>query len=325
MSFSPIKTNVVVAMGSTTVQGVRYDRNGKGHILFQDGITNPPGIKTKDTPENREHIKDFLYYLSRFVNPGMMVVIVNSAGYSLDGGKKKGDQIGIPYSLVDNIDNFADKSFMGIVSDIVMTAGNESLRGIFTVVNRNYKTSDGEEISGQWAKQIQSYLVSIGHTFTKCAPDNIGWMIDVGGKSATLYEKQTINQSGAKTVTIFTKKGTYFSDTSPNSLIVKPSDFQDALSVELQKMVTDHSIDLKATVILQTGDARDKCVLADIISSDVAYHGFLPPAIESEYEALDFNRTVIKSDISTGCVFTPSASGVITVKNIPVAGMCSIM
>jgi hypothetical protein len=90
-------------------------------------------------------------------------------------------------------------------------------------------------------------------------------------------------------------------------------------------MVTDHGIDLKVTAILQTGDARDKCALADIISSDVAYHGFLPPAIESKYEALDFNRTVIKSDISCGCILTTTAPGIITVENIPAVGMCSIM
>jgi len=317
---STISTNVVLSMGSTSTQGAWFDSKGKVHILFQEGITNPPGIKTKDTPENREHLKDFLYYVAQFVHLGKRVIIVNSAGYSIDGGKKKGDQIGDPYSLIDNIENFADKSFVGILSDIVLTPGNESLRSIFTVVNRNYKTSDGEEISGQWAKQIKDYLISLG----LC---NIRWMVDIGGKSATLYKRQDISSTSGRNDYIFVKEGTYFSEVAPNTLIKTPNEFRTELSTELEKMVIEKGVVLKDTCLLQTGMARDENT-DELFSKEVAYHGFLPQAVESQYEAVDFCRTVIKSDISTGCTLTATSKGSITVHNIPtssILGGCSIM
>ena len=154
--------NVFVAMGSTTTQGFYFDSRGNMIILFTEDFPNPPTCKTTDTVDNRNRILSFFNHLIQFNNEGNRVVFVNSIGYSIDGGKKKGAEIGPAYSLVDDIDNFTCKSFVGIMSEIVNEEGNEHLQGIFTIINRNYKTPDGQEISGQWTKRINGYLAAMG-------------------------------------------------------------------------------------------------------------------------------------------------------------------
>ena len=100
---TPISSNVVVAMGSTSTQGFYFDYYGNLVTLFGTEFNNPPGIKTNDTTENRNHLLSFLNYLYEFVHEDKKVIFVNSIGYSIDGGKKKGDSIGIPYSFVDDV------------------------------------------------------------------------------------------------------------------------------------------------------------------------------------------------------------------------------
>ena len=292
--------NVFVAMGSTTTQGFYFDPRGNMIILFTEDFPNPPTCKTTDTVDNRNRILSFFNHLIQFNNEGNRVVFVNSIGYSIDGGKKKGAEIGPAYSLVDDIDNFTCKSFVGIMSEIVNEEGNEHLQGIFTVINRNYKTPDGQEISGQWTKRINGYLAAMDQgEFTS--------VVDLGGKSATLYN---IDEDF-----VFNKAGTYFSDTAPNDLVTIPSNFKEALAVELQKMVADHRIDLSKTAILQTGKAREENIQG-VFSPLVKYHGYISQNDESAYEAIDFQKTVIKSSFSYGCTFVDQGSGVMEVQNI---------
>ena len=42
------------------------------------------------------------------------------------------------------------------MSEIINEEGNEHSLDIFTVINRNYKTEDREEISGQWTYKLCS-------------------------------------------------------------------------------------------------------------------------------------------------------------------------
>ena len=114
----PFSANVFVAMGSTTTQGFYFDSRGNMIILFTEDFPNPPTCKTPDTVDNRNHILSFFNHLIQFNNEGNRVVFVNSIGYAIDGGKKKGDDIGQAYSLIDNLDNFSCRSSLRIMSEI---------------------------------------------------------------------------------------------------------------------------------------------------------------------------------------------------------------
>ena len=320
----PIASNVVVAMGSTSTQGLRFNRKGEVSTLFQEDFPNPPGIKTSDTPANRIVLLAFLNYLYQFIGKGTFAIFVNSIGYSIDGGKKKGDEIGLSYSLVDHIENFKDTKFIGILSDIVNHPDNHHLKGKFVVVNRNCKTSDDEEISGQWTKRIAPYLLEQTRR-------SFDWVVDLGGKSATLYKTKQINVVGEVPHNIYVKEGTFFSDRAPNDLLATSNEaFNEALVEELQLMVSQKGIVLKNTAILQTGKARDQKI-EGIFSSQVGFHSYLPQSTESEYEAIDFCKTVIKADSSSGVVLDArrtAFSGRITVHNIPpgsIWDLCTLM
>ena len=303
-TMQPISANVFVAMGSTTTQGFYFDPRGNMIILFTDEFPNPPTCKTTDTVDNRNLILSFFNHLIQFNNEGNRVVFVNSIGYAIDGGKKKGDDIGQAYSLIDNLDNFSCRSSLRIMSEIINEEGNEHLLDIFTVINRNYKTVDREEISGQWTKQIMPYLTSMGYP-------NITNIVDLGGKSATLYSYGSDNYAEP----VFVKKGTYFSGNAPNDLVSIPSNFKEELATELQKMIADHRIDLSRTAILQTGKAREEDIQG-IFNEQVAYHGYISRENESIYEAIDFRKTVIQSDSSYGCTFHDQGKGVMRVENM---------
>ena len=130
--------NVFVAMGSTTTQGFYFDPRGNMIILFTEDFPNPPTCKTTDTVDNRNRILSFFNHLIQFNNEGNRVVFVNSIGYSIDGGKKKGAEIGPAYSLVDDIDNFTCKSFVGIMSEIVNEEGEKiEVRGDYVIKNED--------------------------------------------------------------------------------------------------------------------------------------------------------------------------------------------
>ena len=84
----------------------------------------------------------------------------------------------------------------------VVISENPKFQNMFLGINRNWKTDQEQELGGQWAKQIQSYLDD--KDFTECQ-----WVIDLGGKSGTLYHRQG---------DIYVKRETIFADTPPNSL-----------------------------------------------------------------------------------------------------------
>ena len=320
-NMSKIESNVVIAMGSTSTQGLVFDKKGKVSTLFQEDFPNPPGIKTSDTPANRIVLLAFLNYIAQFIGEGKFAIFVNSIGYSIDGGKKKGDEIGLPYSLVDHIKNFTDTKFIGILSDIVNQPTNHHLKGKFVVVNRNYKTDDGEEISGQWTKRISPYLL-------EQTTRSFDWVVDLGGKSATLYTAKKINVAGGVPHNIYVKEGTFFSDRAPNDLLSTSNEaFNEALVEELQLMVSQKGVVLKNTAILQTGKARDQKI-EGIFSSQVGFHSYLLQSVESQYEAIDFCKTVVKAESGCGVVITPISKGVINISRIApwsMRDLCTLM
>ena len=316
-----LSSNVVVAMGSSSTQGFYFDYYGNLNTLFGTDFPNPPSVKMTDTVDNRNHLLSFLNYLYQFVHEDKKVIFVNSVGYSIDGGKKKGDSIGIAYSFLDDIHNFTDTKFVGILSSIINHPDNHHLKNKFVVVNRNYKTSDGQEISGQWTKRIRSYLF-------KRTQRDFDWVVDLGGKSATLYKIGVEKGEGDSARMIYNKIGSFFAERSPNDLIAtSPDTFNEALREELQLMVSQHGIMLSSTAILQTGKAREKKV-EGIFNSQVGYHSYLDQTDESLYEAIDFRDTVLKGDSCSGFNLYDESPGVINI--VPIApwcilNMCNIM
>jgi hypothetical protein len=312
-SLSPIASNVVVAMGSSSTQGFYFDYYGKLVTLFATDFPTPPSVKMADTVDNRNHLLSFLNYLYQFVHADKKVVFVNSIGYSIDGGKKKGAEIGIPYSLVDDISNFADTKFVGMLSDIVNDSANHHLQNKFVVVNRNYKTSDGQEISGQWTKRIRTYLFERAHR-------DFDWVVDLGGKSGTLYKIGVEKGEGDSARMVYNKIGSFFADRAPNDLIKTSLEtFIEALIEELQLMVSTHGVVLANTAILQTGKAREQQI-EGIFSREVGYHNYLAQTDESLYEAIDFCDTVLKGDSCSGFNLYKESPGVMN--TVPIAPWC---
>lgn len=164
---------------------------------------------------------------------------------------------------------------------------NPEFKEKFLAVNRNWKTEHGEEVGGQWAKQILEYLVV--NRFYNCE-----WLIDLGGKSGTLYHLEG---------NIFVKKKTVFNDTAPNALVDTPTEFNDYFKLEIDKL-RQAGIDITKLAVLQTGIMREKNIQG-VFSNSVGFHQYLPKEIESKYEAIDFMRTVLRTNEASSFSLTP--------------------
>tara|TARA_B100000795_G_scaffold261221_1_gene237793 strand:+ start:580 stop:1521 length:942 start_codon:yes stop_codon:yes gene_type:complete len=268
-----IECSVCVSMGSTSIQGFYLTPNGEKKLLFFDDKT-PNIISTKKLTESKESLLNFMEYLITFSQTNKKIVLYNSIGYSLDGGKKTGEEVGVGYSYVENIENFKDKSMVILMSQLITERPDMAKR--FVIINRNYKTYDGSEVSGQWAKQIKDYLEEKGQ-------HDLEWVIDLGGKSGTLYH---LEQG------IYFKKNSLFNENTPNSFIKTPDKFIAQLDKELDILHTA-GFDLKKMAIIQTGKFRDGQIKG-IFSSRVVYHNYIDQKDEAEYEAIDFMKTVLK-------------------------------
>lgn len=272
-----------VSMGSSTVQGWYMTAVGDIFPLFTD--VNPSRFSIKELKKSNQRILEFFNYLYSHTYDDRIGIFFNSFGYAFDGGKKTGDEIGIPYAWVEDTDQYEDKSLVSAMAEVI--SENPKFQNMFLGINRNWKTDHGQELGGQWAKQIQGYLDN--KDFTECE-----WVVDLGGKSGTLYHRQG---------DIYVKRETIFSDTTPNSLVDTPSDFVDYTNMEMAKL-QQAGIDVSKLAILQTGEMREKNV-PGVFSTSVGLHEYLPQEIESTYEAYDFMRTVLQTEEVSSFTLTP--------------------
>ena len=279
-----IDCSVYVSMGSTSTQGFYLNPDGQNQLLFFD-TESPKVIGAPLLKKSESDVLNFMKYLMTKVQTNKKIVLGNSIGYAIDGGKKVGEEVGIPYSYVEDTDNFTDKSLVQLMANVIEK--NPEMKSRFILVNRNCKTSDGEEVSGQWAKQIKYYLEEKGQI-------DLEWVLDLGGKSGTLYH---LEQG------IYVKKQTIFKEEPPNSFIKKPDEFIKRLDIELNTLVSAGFI-LKKMAIIQTGMFRDGKIKG-IISDRVAYHKYIEQCDESKYEAVDFMKTVLKSEKASSFTLTP--------------------
>lgn len=272
-----------VSMGSSTVQGWYITAVGDIFPLFTD--VDPSWFSIKELKKSNHRILEFFNYLYNHTYDNRIGIFFNSFGYAIDGGKKKGDEIGIPYAWVEDTDQYTDISLVSAMAEVI--SQNSHFKNMFLGINRNWKTDQGQELGGQWAKQIQDYLDE--KNFTDCE-----WVVDLGGKSGTLYHREG---------DIYVKRETIFADTTPNSLIDTPSDFIDYTNIEMAKL-QQAGIDTSKLAILQTGEMREKNIQG-VFSTSVGLHEYLPQNVESTYEAIDFMRTVLQVDEASSFSLTP--------------------
>jgi hypothetical protein len=272
-----------VSMGSSTVQGWYMTAVGDIFPLFTD--VDPSRFSIKELKKSNQRILEFFNYLYNHTYDDRIGIFFNSFGYAFDGGKKKGDEIGIPYAWVEDTDQYTDTSLVTSMAEVIYQ--NAKFQNMFLGINRNWKTDHGQELGGQWAKQIQGYLDDKG--FSDCQ-----WVIDLGGKSGTLYHRQG---------DIYVKRETIFADTTPNSLVDTPTEFIDYTNMEMAKL-QQAGIDISKVAILQTGEMREM-EIQEVFSTTVGLHEYLPQEIESTYEAYDFMRTVLQVDEGSSFTLTP--------------------
>lgn len=275
------KISFGVSIGSSSIQGFYLTPDGEIKPLFTDVDASnwtPKSLKT-----SKDLVYKFFDYLSEHTYDGRVGILFNSFGYAFDGGKTKTP--GAPFAWVEETSKFIDTSLIAIMAEVVEEYPQFSQT--FLAVNRNWKTEHGEEVGGQWAKQIQSYLDE--RDFAECQ-----WVVDLGGKSGTLYHREG---------DIYVKKETIFKDTPPNSLVETPSEFTDYFNLEMAKL-QQAGLDITEIAVLQTGIMRDKNVKG-IFSHNVGLHDYLPHEVESTYEAIDFARTVLGSDDVSSFTLVP--------------------
>tara|TARA_B100000963_G_C22591895_1_gene655928 strand:+ start:41 stop:1015 length:975 start_codon:yes stop_codon:yes gene_type:complete len=272
-----------VSMGSSTVQGWYMTAVGDIFPLFTD--VDPSRFSIKELKKSNQRILEFFNYLYSHTYDDRIGIFFNSFGYAIDGGKKKGEEIGIPYAWVEDTEQYTDTSLVSAMA--VVISENPKFQNMFLGINRNWKTDHGQELGGQWAKQIQSYLDD--KDFTECE-----WVVDLGGKSGTLYHRQG---------DIYVKRETIFADTTPNSLVDTPSEFVDYTNMEMAKL-QQAGIDVSKLAILQTGEMREKNI-EGVFSTAIGLHEYLPQEIESTYEAYDFMRTVLQTEEVSSFNLTP--------------------
>lgn len=172
-------------------------------------------------------------------------LLVNSIGYSIDGGKT--DEPG-PCILEVTSPLFKDKSVVGIFAQIVNE--NPTLQNKFYVFNRNYRHPNGN-IGGQWAN-LGTFLLEQMNIPNY---QRYEYIADVGGGSVTFYQKSgEINFKEYKNVPMFMNKK---NQESPNqcytidrtgSLFV--SKFHDQIS-KYPEFTRDNLL------VLQTGKMRE--------------------------------------------------------------------
>ena len=291
----PAKFTVGVSIGSSSVQGWSLKPNGQLELLFEpDDELAPKNVSIKTLVANKEQVRHLFTYLTSKMTPGTRALMFNSVGYAIDGDKKLGRDVGPPFAFVEDLDKFKHATLMEIMASVVDE--NPEFRNRFGVVNRHCKTEHGEEIGGQWAKQLLNHIAYLEEKQDSGIHDSIRWVCDLGGKSGTIYEldeEKGLFVKMSRVGNIMKEKGS-----TPNELIEEPDRFTETLNAELAGL-QDEGIDLTQLAILQTGNARKKNIQG-IFSDHVAYHDYLSQEDEAYYEALDFVESVLRAENPTG-------------------------
>lgn len=216
------------------------------------------------------------------------VLLVNSIGYSIDGGKT--DTPG-PYIKNVTEDGFHDTRLVSKFSQIVKEYNCENM---FWVFNRNYSTQNGK-MSGQWANTGYHLL----NKMNILNYERFKFIADIGGGSVTFYSFDGKTFTEYKNIKMFLNKK---NKESPNQLYEQDSSgklFAKKFKEEISKYP---EITFDNVLLLQTGKMRENSVCKTsnnrVELPDFPYlHYYLKEEFEVECEAMDLCNSITGSNM----------------------------
>lgn len=259
--------------------------NGSSHpqvTLPSLGCTCDPLYIGTDQPNNKENIRAGMEYLAQF-GP---VLLVNSIGYSIDGGKSRTPG---PFMLEVTSDGFSNTSLVSIFTEIVRE--NPELENMFWVFNRNYGHPNGK-VSGQWAN-VGYKLLSLMDI-----PDyeKYEYIADVGGGSVTFYYHDGLNFGECDDVGMFMSKKT---NESPNQCYLECPDGSKFVEIFTKSLESYNSILSVPAItndnllVLQTGKMREAIAPIPNFPFD---HYYLDHQFEVMGEAIDIVNSLTQGN-----------------------------
>ena len=281
------------SIGSTSSGASTFDGSLHPQVTLPSlGCTCDPLYIGTDQPNDKENIRAGMKHLAQF-GP---VLLVNSIGYSIDGGKS--DTPG-PFMLEVTSDSFSDKSLVSIFADIVNEEAE--LEDMFYVFNRNYNHPHGK-VGGQWAN-VGYQLLSLMNI-----PDyeKYEYIADVGGGSVTFYIRD------GEVFETFSDIGMFMSKKnkeSPNQCFQECPDgskFVEIFTKSLEKYnscLATPAITTENLLVLQTGKMRE----ANAPVPDFPFtHYYLDHRIEVMGEAIDIVNSLTQNNPVTSITLSPS-------------------
>lgn len=299
---------IIISMGSSSTQIFVLTNTGPKVIYTSLYVGTDQNVSIED-------INKIIKICSKYEGK---VALVNSIGYSIDGGKTINPCN--PVVEVTQLSDFKDTKIISLFANIINN--NPKYKYKFFVINRNYNTPYCK-IGGQWAnwahmvvRDIHPYKFTI-EVFTKlvviiailsvffkthnllflianiiifmliniCYVYYPTFVLDLGGGSGTLYKYNNGKYEEYRTEPFMSKK----SGKSPNQLIKEnPQIFKEYLTESLSQYPEIRSDNL---LILQTGKMRQ---YNNPIPNTNCRHMYLPQELEAKYEAYDICNTLFK-------------------------------
>jgi hypothetical protein len=263
-----------------------------------NGTDNPDIITTSssfgtDQSINQSHIEEMMLTIADFSEGA--VAMVNSIGYSIDGGKSRTPSD--PIVEITQIDKFVNKEIISVMAKIVEK--HSKLNHRFFVINRNYQTPYCK-IGGQWAHHVDKLINDNDITIKNTK--KIKYVLDLGGSSGTFYIK---NRNGSfseidllngesfmskNNIDEYKKSANHLFEQDPTGKL-----FFEYLKKNLKTLL--FRINKKNLLILQTGKMRNENI---IIQNNDYNHMYLPIELEVKYEVIDIIHTLFKgNNVST--------------------------
>jgi hypothetical protein len=292
------------SIGSTSSGASTF--NGGIHPVVslprRNSICNPLLIGTDQT-NDYENIRLGMIHLAQY-GP---VLLVNSIGYSIDGGKSKNPG---PYLKEVTEDGFSDTKLVGIFAQIVRD--NPELAGLFWVFNRNYGTPYGK-MGGQWANlgyhllyrmQIPNY-------------QKYKYIADVGGGSVTFYYCDGEHFREYKNIEGFMSKK---NGESPNMCYASDSSGGSFASKFVESIANYPEITSDNLLILQTGKMRENNVgMSKNGNGRVSLpnfpftHYYLDHHFEVECECMDLVNSITQNRPVSSIQFIPNSETIVSI------------
>jgi hypothetical protein len=236
---------------------------------------NPLYIGTDQT-NVKQNIQDGMKYLAQF-GP---VLLVNSIGYAIDGGKSTDPG---PFMLEVTSEGFSNTHLVSIFAEIVRE--NPELENMFWVFNRNYSHPHGK-VGGQWANVGYQLLGLMD------IPDyeKYEYIADVGGGSVTFYYREGPDFQEYKNIHMFMNKK---NNESPNQCYLEDPTGKKFVEIFTKSLESQSQITKDNLLVLQTGKMREDNALVPDFPFD---HYYLDHRFEVMGEAMDIVNSLTQSN-----------------------------